>query len=284
MNGEPAAAECRLADDDEVAVLPPVSGGAVEAPATPPRRKRLAVVPRDDGPHVRLGIAWAAATAAVAAAGTGPLAVWFAAVAGAGAAQAVRGWRARPRRPYAPVAVAGAAVLPLSGALGGWAMAAAVVAIAVAAIVVRIASSTTTAPSRDALLTLLVAVPIGLAAASPVVVRRLGLLEPLLLLGMVWAYDAGSYLVGSGASAAWEGAAAGAVSLVPVTVAAAVALVPRVAAAPFVLGGVTAVLAPLGPPAATVLIGDERASAVRRIDSLLFAGPVWAALAYALVK
>ena len=90
--------------------------------------------------------------------------------------------------------------------------------------------------------------------------------------------------MGSGAAAAWEGAVAGAVSLVPVTVAGAVALVPRFAAAPFLLGGIVAVLAPLGPPAATVLIGDERASAVRRIDSLLLAGPVWAATAFAVLR
>jgi hypothetical protein len=98
-------------------------------------------------------------------------------------------------------------------------------------------------------------------------------------LAMVWAFDAGYYLVGSGAGAAWEAAAAGAVSLVPVTVGAAVVLVPTFPSAPFVLGGIAAVLAPLGIPAATILIGDGRASAVRRLDSLLLAGPVWASAA-----
>jgi hypothetical protein len=123
-----------------------------------------------------------------------------------------------------------------------------------------------------------------LAAASLVLARHLGLVEPLVLLAMASAYDAGSYLVGSGAAAAGVGAPARAVSLIPVTVGAAVVLVPRFAAAPFVLGGIVAVLAPLGPPAATILIGDERASAVRRIDSLLFAGPVWAATAFAVLR
>jgi len=284
VNGEPVEGSFRLADADEVAVLPPVSGGAVEVPSPSPRRRRLAVVPRDDGPHVRLGLAWALATGLVTAAGAAPLGVWFSIVAALGAAQATRGWRSRPRAPFGPVAIAGAALLPLAAVVGGWAVAAAVTAVAVAAVAVRLASSPEVVPLREPLLTLLVAVPVGLAAASPVLARHLGLVEPLVLLAMVSAYDAGSYLVGSGASAAWEGAAAGAVSLVPVTVAAAVALVPRFAAAPFVLGGIVAVLAPLGPPAATILIGDERASAVRRIDSLLFAGPVWAATAFAMLR
>jgi hypothetical protein len=46
---------------------------------------------------------------------------------------------------------------------------------------------------------------------------------------------------------------------------------------------VTAVLAPLGPPAATVLIGDAGTAArfVRRLDTLIVLGPVaaWAAAA-----
>jgi len=284
VNGEPVEGSFRLAEADEVAVLPPVSGGAVEVPAPAPRRRRLAVMPRDDGPHVRLGLAWALATALATVAGIAPLGVWFSVVAGLGAAQATRGWRSRPRAPFGPVAIAGAALLPLAAVVGGWAVAAAVTAVAAGAVAVRLASPPAVAPRREPLLTLLVAVPIGVAAASPVLARHLGLVEPFVLLAMASAYDAGNYLVGSGAAAAWEGAVAGAVSLVPVTVAGAVALVPRFAAAPFLLGGIVAVLAPLGPPAATVLIGDERASAVRRIDSLLLAGPVWAATAFAVLR
>jgi hypothetical protein len=47
------------------------------------------------------------------------------------------------------------------------------------------------------------------------------------------------------------------------------------------LAVVTAVLAPLGPPSASVLVGDGRRPArfVRRLDTLLVLGPVaaWAA-------
>jgi hypothetical protein len=56
--------------------------------------------------------------------------------------------------------------------------------------------------------------------------------------------------------------------------------------APFVLGGLAAVLAPLGPPAATRLLGDRdaKAPALRRLDSLLVVGPVWACAALTLAR
>jgi hypothetical protein len=43
------------------------------------------------------------------------------------------------------------------------------------------------------------------------------------------------------------------------------------------LGALTCLLAPLGPPAASVLLGDGRVRAgfVRRLDVLLVLGPVW---------
>jgi hypothetical protein len=46
------------------------------------------------------------------------------------------------------------------------------------------------------------------------------------------------------------------------------------------------VLAPFGPLAASVILGDRdaRAPALRRLDSLLLLGPVWAWLAAVLLK
>jgi hypothetical protein len=47
------------------------------------------------------------------------------------------------------------------------------------------------------------------------------------------------------------------------------------------LGGLAAILAPLGPAAATFLLGDRKgpAPALRRLDSLVVLGPVWAVVA-----
>ena len=45
-------------------------------------------------------------------------------------------------------------------------------------------------------------------------------------------------------------------------------------------------LAPFGPPAATLLLGDRgaRVRVLRRIDSLLLVGPAWAVTAAALLR
>jgi hypothetical protein len=47
---------------------------------------------------------------------------------------------------------------------------------------------------------------------------------------------------------------------------------------PWILGGMAAVLAPLGPILARHLIGDRsaRVPALRRLDSLILLGPAWA--------
>ncbi|MBV8305171.1 MAG: hypothetical protein JOZ04_13240, partial [Acidimicrobiia bacterium] len=64
-------------------------------------------------------------------------------------------------------------------------------------------------------------------------------------------------------------------------------LVPALGGAgPFLLGLLAAVLAPLGPLAGSVLLGDRsaKAPALRRLDSLLLLAPVWAWLAAVLLR
>jgi hypothetical protein len=55
---------------------------------------------------------------------------------------------------------------------------------------------------------------------------------------------------------------------------------------PFLLGLVAAILAPLGPLAASIVLGDRdaKAPALRRLDSLLLLAPVWAWVAAVLLK
>jgi molybdopterin converting factor small subunit len=294
VNGEPAPPEQPLRPDDEVAVLPPVSGGAVETPTLPPPRVQSsepgpappAVAPPEESRRVWAGMAWAVMTAVVSAAGAVALGVWMAGAAAVAAAQVVRARRTRKQRPVAGVTVGGAALIALGAAFGGWALAAVAGAVVLAAVVAGVAGRGSAWAGNPAL-TVVVSVAIGLAAAAPVLVRRFGLVEPLVLLASVWAYDAGAFVIGTGAQAAWEGIAAGAVSLVPVTVAAAVLLVPKFpTVAPLVLGVTVAVLAPFGPKVATVLAGDSRAEvpALLRLDSLVLAGPAWALLAWLLLR
>jgi hypothetical protein len=118
------------------------------------------------------------------------------------------------------------------------------------------------------------------AAAGPVIVRTRpdGAVLAVALLLAVCLYDAAVFVVGTGATNSWEGPAAGVVTLVPFTVLVAALLVPPFrGSSPWVLGGLTAVLAPWGAPLATRLLGGgDRLGAVRRLDSLLLVGPAWA--------
>jgi sulfur-carrier protein len=317
VNGEPAAPASPVADTDVVAVLPPVSGGA-QRPAPParnrpaarphptppvvvrgnlallpnlppapasvpeaqpePERPPLAVVHRSVRPHGRLGLAWAAVTLGVTVAGPAWLAGWLAVAAFIAGAQACKVWRKKGERPVAVVAAAVAAGLPVAASFEARFMTGVVAAGVLVAFISRLRAPTR-APSRDIALTLTIGVAAGLAAAAPVLVRHTGIAATLLLLALVCVYDAGAYLVGTGASSAWEGPAAGVAALIPLTIFAEVVLVPPFAGAqPLFLGLLAAVLAPAGPVAASALLGDRNghAPALRRLDSLLLLGPLWA--------
>ena len=79
---------------------------------------------------------------------------------------------------------------------------------------------------------------------------------------------------------------AGVASVVCVSLFVAV-LVPSLSgASPFLLGLLAGALAPLGPLAASAILGDRSADApaLRRLDSLLLLGPIWALSAAALIK
>jgi hypothetical protein len=272
-----------------------------------------------EGPRVRLGLAWAAVTAIAVMAGPLPTAMVFAGVALAAAGQATQSWRPprRPRfrtpmpasgdpivqKPDGPasgranrwrdferppgvgayhagvtpspaVAVGGAVACALAGAFGPAAV------LVVAALTVAAAF----AVDRDrARTTIAVALVIGLAAATPAIVRsQLGAIPALVLLFTVHAVDASAFVVGSGASNKWEGPVAGAAAAAAVGLAVAAAFVPPFRGiTPWVLALVVAVLAPLGGTAATTLLGRAEAPvpALRRLDAWLVAGPVWAVVA-----
>lgn len=314
LNGEPTDDAAPVGAEDVVAVLPPVSGGAVEAPtqsSSPPptqplsgeeaaapapipspetSRSRtlppLAVVPEVDGPHGRLGLVWALVTIVLAVAGQLWLAVWFGATAFAAASQTGAAWRRRGERPLVVLAAATGAALVLAAAWSIDAMVE-VVVVAMAVAVVARAVRPTIAPARDIGVTLLIGLVIGLAAAAPVLLRERGLSPVLVLLALAAAYDAGNYIVGTGASTPWEGPAAGIVSMVPVTMVVAVVLAPPFrGASPYLLALLAATLAPLGPLAGSALLGDRDAPApaLRRLDSLLLLGPLWAWSAAALLR
>jgi len=311
VNGEPANPGTPVVASDVVAVLPPVSGGAaVRPPPAGPaitrgnlalvpdlpeeepdsrsgqERAPLAVVHKSVRPHGRLGLAWTLVTVGLTVAGPAWLAGWLAIAAFVAGAQACHVWAKRGERPVILAAAAIAGGLPLAASFDTGLMIAVVVTGLLATFLARLRFSTL-APTRDIALTLGLGVPIGLAAAAPVLVRHTGIAATLLLLALVCVYDAGAYLIGTGASSAWEGPAAGVAALVPLTIFAEVALLPPFAGAqPLFLGLLAAVLAPVGPVAASALLGDRdaHAPALRRLDSLMLLGPLWAWCAVVFLK
>jgi len=270
------ALAAKAALEPEPKLLPPVP----ERLPGPP----LAVLPTADRPHVRLGLAWTAVTVAAAVGGRITLALWLGGAAAIAAAQVVRVWVPKGERPVSLFAVAGAAALPLAAISGLGVLIQVTLVLLVATFVQRL-RVTTKAPFRDVALTVLVALAVGLAAAAPVLLRGLGLAAPLALLAFAAAHDMGAYLVGTGATATWEGPVAGIAAVACVTLFVAVLVPSFTGAGSFALGVVAGTLAPLGPLAASALLGDRSAPApaLRRLDSLLLMGPVWAWVAAALL-
>jgi len=226
-----------------------------------------------DGPRVRLGVAWLAATVVACVLSPLLLAVVLAVAAALAADEllTVHGHRVRAGLLEDPVRLSTmlvAVALPLGASQGVDTLAAACAGAVVLAIV---------ATGGRAVGPLFVATTVGLAAASPVLLQRLGTAAALFLLLFVAAYDAGDFLIGTGAHASWEGPAAGAATVAVVAFGGLVVTPPPLDEQGVIaLAAAVAVLAPLGPLVGSVLIGDgtTRARFVRRIDSLLVAGPV----------
>ena len=231
-----------------------------------------------DGPRVRLGLVWWAVTLLAVLLGPVATAVVFAPVALGAAGQATRSWKGTGRRPFRPVAVAGATVAAIAGSAGPLA----VVAAAVMATVAAYTAQQLRFGGRDwdARSTAAIAVLIGVGAAAPaVVVDQLGLLPGAVLVLLVSAVEASTFIVGSGARSRWEGPVAGAASAAAVALAVAAVLVPPFrGASPWILGALVAVGVPAGAMAATTLLGRAEAPVpvLRRLDAYLVVGPVWA--------
>lgn len=264
-------------------------------PPPPPSGPRLAVVHDTDGPRIRLGVTWFAAAVASAAFAVPLFAVLLGVAAGLAADQVVQlraaggavpepsteaGRRRRLRRlladPRRLPAALGAASLPLAAAAGTDVLAGALLAIPLAVLVFRLADPGA-APLAEAALAIAASVAFGLAAAGPVLLARLGPAAAVVLVVLVSVWDAGDYLVGSGAKRVWEGPLAGIAAVAVFAFAASVVPVePLDAGAALVLGGTCVFLAPFGPPTASLLMGDGGlpARCVRRLDSLLVVGPI----------
>ena len=269
-------------------------------------RPRLAVVHDTDGPRVRLGVVWFVVSLGAAVLSPLLLAVVLAVAAALAADEVVRlRWGTvipvrgegslRPVRighraevllldPHRLPAMLGAAALPLAAVAGVDTLAAALPAVVLVVLVHRICTPTATRALHEAALTTTTVVALGLGAAGPVLLEELGVSVAVVVLLLVAVYDAGDYVVGTEASTVWEGPVSGMAAVVVFAFGASVIpLEPLDQATTLAIGVVVALLAPLGPPAASLLVGDGRTPArfVRRVDSLLVVGPLiaWSAAA-----
>ncbi|MCX7619507.1 MAG: hypothetical protein N2037_01535 [Acidimicrobiales bacterium] len=208
----------------------------------------------------------------------------FALVAAVGALQTCREWRRVGSQPNRFVAALGAGGMPLAAgwgiALCGLVLLALPVA-AVAAALLRRRRRTPLLAAAGA--TVRSSALIGLAAAAPVLVFRVSDVGALLLIVLISGYDLGRYLVGAGSSSPLAGPIAGIVVAGVLTFSVSVA-VEIFEMKPFadaghawVFGGVVAFTAPLGELVGSMVLphASAPAPALRRLDSLMLAGPAW---------
>lgn len=233
-----------------------------------------------EGPRVRLGVLWFVAAVAAAAIGVAATAVVFGLVAGAAGSQAAAAWRRVGCRPNQAVAGLGALLLPVSAAFGIGVLGVAALVYVVAAIVAGFVDpSGRTSAVGKAGYTVRAGFFIGIAGASAVLLDRTSAAALVALIVLISGFEVGDYLVGTGASNPVEGPIAGiAASLVLTFAIASFAFDPFETGSAWVFGGLATVLTPLGSLVGSALVpsADARVPALRRLDSWLIVGPVWA--------
>ncbi len=255
------------------------------APGRHKRGRRYAVVYDLDGPRVRLGIAWFVLILGALAIDRLVLDVQLlpfvmAGVAAAAAMEIVDAWQGAAVGADRYVAGASAAAIGMSAVLGARLTGLVVLLVVVVALVVAgMRATRRSSILAGAGLTLQACLLPGITAAGVVLSMRYEIGAVLLLLFFVCAFDLGDFLVGSGADSVIEGPIAGGAAILVVTAIAAVVKAPPFHGAGVWAFGVLAVVAcPAGQIVGGLLLPDAtvRAPALRRLDSLLVIGPLWA--------
>ena len=242
--------------------------------------RRYAVVYDTSGHKVTLGVLWFVAVVGSLALGWAPLALLFGIAAGWAALEAAMRSREAGRAAEPWVAALGGGAIGAAGAAGSEYVGGAILLVVVAAAV----AAAVTLPRREEVLaaagaTVLSAVPFGLAAACVVLTRDLEIGAAVVLVLFASAYEAGDFLIGSGASNSVEGPLVGVLTIAVTGAIVAVLQVPPFDGAPaFTFAALAAVACPLGQLACSAILpaADARAPSARRIDSLLLLAPAWA--------
>ncbi len=233
-----------------------------------------------DGPRVRLGLLWFLGAMVAFALGLVGVVVYFSLAFAAAASHTLRTWRARGHDVDPRVALVATALVVAAAALGPQAMGIGVILLAVAAVAVSGAGSDGAGLSLGrAGITLQTMLPTALAGGCVVLLADREIWSAIALVLLTSAYETGDFLVGSGSANAVEGPAAGSVAvLVTALVVAALGFPPfEGVAQALAFGIVVAPLAFAGQILASAMLPHSRAfaPALRRVDSLLLAAPLW---------
>lgn len=235
-----------------------------------------------DGPRVRLGVLWFVGAIAAFTIGVPAVVVYFGVAFAAAASHSLRTWRALGHPADPRVALCLTAAVVASAGLGPQVLGVALIALAVVAVVVS--SGEWNGPdgarrtAAKAGLLLQTSLPTSLAGGCLVLLADQEIWTAISLVLVVSAYETGDFLIGSGASNAAEGPIAGtaAVLVMSLAVAASGVSFANVLTA-MVFGLAVAPLAFGGQIIGSGILPHSRAfaPALRRVDSLLLAAPLW---------
>ena len=243
------------------------------------RPTRFAVVYDIDGPRIRLGAAWFVLLAGAFVVGMGALSVLYAAAAALAGYQAATAWRQREQWPNRWAAGLAAGAIALAGLGGSAAVGLAVLGALPVILIVSAADRRVHGVIGSVGLTIQCSLFVGLAGASALLAWDVDFGAAIVLVALVCAYEVGDFVVGSGSTNSLEGPIAGMAAIGVVTFALwAINMSPFEDDALIGFGGLAAALAPVGQLLASAVLpaADARAPALRRLDTLLVLGPVWA--------
>ena len=233
-----------------------------------------------DGPRVRLGILWFVGALVAFAVGLAGVTLYFSVAFAAAAAHALRTWRARGAPVDPRLALGATAIVVACAGFGSQVAGVAVVVLVGVSLATSAASGGTGAGpllARSAVV-LQTTVPPAVAGACVVLLAGRELWAAIALVLLASAYETGDFLIGSGAANGYEGPVAGSAAvLVTALVVAAAGVPPFGIGQAVVFGALVAPLAFLGQLTASGMLPHARAfaPALRRVDSLLLAAPVW---------
>ncbi len=260
----------------------PESTGArrAESARWMPGDKRQLLARSDvDRPHIRLGFLWGLLVIAALALGPIATAAVYGLTAAVAALQSAIAWKRSGTNPNRVVAGVVAVAVPMATGAAEWGLGAAML-IGVAASVLTSGGSGAEVV-RNSAITIRCWLFAGLAAASVVAAYHFNVWAGVSLVALSAAYDAGDYIFGADARHRWIGLIAGSCAVAVVAFSLWVVQMAPFGGDPvFVFAMALVLTAPLGQVVASLVLPDGRAlaSGLRRLDTLIVAGPVWVLL------